>query len=148
MGNNTNHRLFFEIGVAAALDFRALVRTPPDASNSEPLLLLMMEGRSRADVATLRRHDVETSRRYCLLTFIMVDPTSRRWDVTTWGRHDVRTSQRWNVATLEHRDVGTSQRSNHFHALLSTAPICFQNLLFSPHLHLHSQNLRYSDIEP
>ena len=107
MGNNTNHGLFFEIGVTVALDFRALVRTPPDASNSEPLLLLMMEGRSRADIVTLRRRDVETSRRYCLLTFIMVDPTSRRWDVTTLGR----------------RDVGTSRRCNHFHALLSTAPI-------------------------
>ena len=101
MGNNTNHGLFFEIGVAVALDFRALVRTPPDASNSEPLLLLMMEGRSHADIVTLRRRDVETSRRYCLLTFIMVDPTSRRWDVTTWGRHDVGTSRRWNVTTLQ-----------------------------------------------
>ena len=58
MGNNTNLRLFFDIGVAAALDFRALGRTPPDASNSEPFLLLMMEGRFRADVATLRRRDV------------------------------------------------------------------------------------------
>ena len=113
-------------------DFRALVRTFPHASNSKPLLLLMMEGRSRADVATLRRHDVETSRRYHLLTFIMVDPTSRHCGVTMWGR----------------RDVGTSRRSSHFHALLSSAPICFQNSLFSPHLHLHSQNLPYSDIEP
>ena len=113
-------------------DFRALVRTFPNASNSEPLLLLMMEGRSRADVATLRRHDVETSRRYRLLTFIMVDPTSRRCGVTTWGS----------------RDVGTSRRSSHFLALLSSTPICFQNLLFSPHLHLHSQDLPYSDIEP
>ena len=113
-------------------NFRALVRTFPAASNSEPLLLLMMEGRSRANVATLRRHDIETSRRYRLLTFIMVDPTSRRCGVMTWGR----------------RDVGTSRRSSHFHALLSSAPICFQNLLFSPHLHLHSQNLPYSDIEP
>ena len=61
MGNNTNHGLFFEIDVAAALDFRALVRTPPNALNSEPLVLLMMEGRSRADVATLQRRDVERS---------------------------------------------------------------------------------------
>ena len=112
-------------------DFRALVPTIPDTSNSEPILLLMMEGRSRANVATLRRHVVATSRCYRLLTFIMVDPTSRRCGVTTWGR----------------RDVGTSRRSSHFHALLSSAPICFQNLLFSPHLHLHSQNLPYSDIE-
>ena len=57
-------------------DFRALVRTILDTSNFEPILLLMMEGRSHANVATLRRHDVETSRRYCLLTFIIVDPTS------------------------------------------------------------------------
>ena len=63
MGNSINLGLFFEISVAAALDFRALVRTPPDALNSEPLLLLMMEGRSRADVATLQRRDVETSQR-------------------------------------------------------------------------------------
>ena len=113
-------------------DFCALVRTFPDASSSEPLLLLMMEGRSHADVATLQHRDVETSRRYCLLTFIMVDPTSRRCGFTTLGRHD----------------VGTSRRSSQFHALLSSTPICFQNLLFSPHLHLHSQNLPYSDIEP
>ena len=91
MGNNTNLGLFFEISVAAALDFRALGRKPPDASNSEPFLHLMMEGSSRADVATLRRHEVETSRRYCLLTFTMVDPTSRRCDVTTWGRRYVGT---------------------------------------------------------
>ena len=58
MGNNTNHGHFFEVGVAAALEFRDLVRTPPDTSNSEPLLLLMMEGKSRADVATLRLRDV------------------------------------------------------------------------------------------
>ena len=108
-------------------DFRALLRIIPDTSNYEPILLLMMEGRSRK----LRRHDVETLRRYRLLTFIMVDPTSRRCGVTTWGC----------------RDVGTSRRSSHFHALLSSTPICFQNLLFSPHFHLHSQNLPYSDIE-
>ena len=52
MGNNTIHGLFLEVGVADALGFCALVRTPPDASNFEPLVLLMMEGRSRADVAT------------------------------------------------------------------------------------------------
>ena len=63
MGNNTDHGLFFEIGAAAALDFRAIVFTLPHASNSEPLLLLMMEGRSHADVATLQHRDVETSRR-------------------------------------------------------------------------------------
>ena len=63
MGNNTNHGLFLEVGVTAALELYALVRTPPDTSNSEPLVLLMMEGRSRADVATLRRRDVDTSRR-------------------------------------------------------------------------------------
>ena len=61
MGNNTNHGLFLEVCVVAALDFCALVRTSPDASNSKPLVLLMMEGRSRADVETLQRHDVETS---------------------------------------------------------------------------------------
>ena len=44
-------------------DFRALVRTIPDTLNSEPILLLMMEGRSRANVATLQRRDVATSRR-------------------------------------------------------------------------------------
>ena len=61
MGNNTNRGLFLEVGVAAALELYALVRTPPDTLNSEPLVLLMMEGRSRADVATLRRRDVDTS---------------------------------------------------------------------------------------
>ena len=63
MGNNTNLGLFFVISVTAALDFSALGRPFPDASNSEPLVLLMMEGRSHADVATLQRRDVETSRR-------------------------------------------------------------------------------------
>ena len=52
MGNNTIHGLFLEFDVAAALGFCALVRTPLLASNSEPLVLLMMEGRSRVDVAT------------------------------------------------------------------------------------------------
>ena len=96
------------------------------SSNAEPLLLLMMEGKSRTDVATLPRQrcDVETSRRYCLLTVVLVDPTSRCWDVTMWGR----------------RDVGTSRRSSHLHTLLSIAPNCFQSLLFSTHLHLHSPN--------
>ena len=61
MRNNTDHGHFFEVGVAAALEFRALIQTPPDASNSELLLLLMMEGKSRHDVATLPRRDVETS---------------------------------------------------------------------------------------
>ena len=105
MGNNTNHGHFFKVGVAVTLEFCALVRTPPDASNYEPLLLLMMEGKSRADVATLRRRDVVTSLRYCLLIVVLVDPTSRRWDVTTWGRHDVGTSRRGDVATLERHDV-------------------------------------------
>ena len=81
-------RTFLRDRCCCCSEFRALVRTFPNASNSEPLLLLMMEGRSRADVATLRCHDVETSRRYRLLTFIMVDPTSRRCGVTTWGRYD------------------------------------------------------------
>ena len=53
----------------------------------------------------LRRRDVEASQRCHLLTFKLVDPTSRRWGVTTWGRHDVGTSRHWNVATLERRDV-------------------------------------------
>ena len=91
MGNNTNHGLFFEIGVAAALDFCALVRTSPHASNSEPLVLLMMEGRSRANVATLRRRDVETlllDDFFHWLTQRRDVGTSRRWDLTTWGRHD------------------------------------------------------------
>ena len=59
------------------MDFRALVRTSPDTLNSKPLLLLMMEGRSRADVATLQRRDVETLQ-----------------------RRDVETLQRRDVATL------------------------------------------------
>ena len=74
MGNNTNHGYFFEVGVATTLEFRALVRTPPPFSlNSEPLLLLMMEGKSHADVATLPRRDVETSRRCDVATLLLVD---------------------------------------------------------------------------
>ena len=87
MGKSTNHGLFFEIGIAAALDFCALVHTSPDASISEPLELLMMECRSRANVATLQCRS--------LLRWF-----TQRWDVTTWGRHDVGTSRRWNVAML------------------------------------------------
>ena len=132
MGNNTNHGHFFKVGIPAILEFRALVRTSPDASNFEPLLLLMMEGKSCTDVttsrcrdiATLRRRYVVTSRRCFLLTVVLVDPTSRRWDVTTWGR----------------RDVGTSRRSSHLHTFFSTAPNCFQSSLFSTHLHLDSPN--------
>ena len=118
MGNNTNHGYSFEVGVVAALELCALVRTPHDLPlNSEPLLLLMMEGKSRADVATLRRRDVATSRRYCLLIVVLVDPTSRRWDVTTWGR----------------RDVGTSRRSSHlllcFPLLQIASKVCFFQLI-------------------
>ena len=121
MRNNTDHGHFFEVGVAAALEFLALVRTPLDTSNSEPLLLLMMEGKSRTDVATLPRRNFETS---------------RRCDVVTWGRSDVGTSQRWNVATLQPLSC-----------IASTYPICFQSLLFSIHLHVHSPNHPYYDIE-
>ena len=75
--------------------FRALVRTILDASKSAPLFVFNDEKAElaltsrRCNVATLRRRDMEASRRWILLTFTMVDPTSRRWDVTTWGRHDV-----------------------------------------------------------
>ena len=125
MGNNTNLGLFFVISVAAALDFRALGRTFPDAPNSEPLVLLMMEGRSCADVATLQR--------YCLLTFTMVDPTSRRWDITTWGR----------------RDVGTSRRSSTFmHCFLLlqfASKVCSFHFLFTCiHRNCHTQVSGYT----
>ena len=81
-------------------DFRPLVRTFPDTLKSASCLLLNDEKTAlalasrRCNVATLRRHDVEMSRRCHLLTYIVVDPTSRRWDVTTWGSRDVRTSRR------------------------------------------------------
>ena len=42
------------------------------------------ETKTRTDVVTLQRHDIETSRRFRLLTFIIVDPTLRRWDVATF----------------------------------------------------------------
>ena len=73
MGNNTNHGHFFEVGITAVLEFRALDRTPPDPPNSEPLLLLMMEGKSHADVATLPRREVEMSRRCDIATLLLVD---------------------------------------------------------------------------
>ena len=73
MGNNTNHGYFFEVGVDAALEFRSLVRTPPDARILNPLLPFMMEGKSRADVKTFRRRDVETSRRSDFATLLLVD---------------------------------------------------------------------------
>ena len=63
----------------------------------------MMRCKSRADVATLRRRDVEASRRFKLLTFELVDPTSQRWK-----RRDVETSRRGNVATLGRRDVAAT----------------------------------------
>ena len=92
-------------------DFSALVRTIPDTSKSAPLFAFNDEKAELAltlrscNVATLRRRDVEALRHCILLTFILVDPTSRRWDVTTWGR----------------RDVGTSRRSSHPYALPSSA---------------------------
>ena len=95
MRNNTDHGHFFEVGVAATLEFRALVRTPPDASNYELLLLLMMEGKSRTDVATLPRRDVAA----CGMLYWL---TQRR-DVGM-ARHGGR------------RDVGTSRRSRPLHA--------------------------------
>ena len=65
-------------------DFRALVRKIPDAPNFGPLFAfndgeaeLALTSR-RCNVATLRFRDVETSRSCRLLTFILVDPTSRR----------------------------------------------------------------------
>ena len=107
-------------------DFRALVRTIPDASNSGPLFAfndgeaeLALTSR-RCNVATWRRRDVEASRRYRLLTFILVDPTSRRWEVTTWGRRDV--------------------PAIFMHCLLLLQN-CFQKFPFSHQLHLHSHQL-------
>ena len=49
----------------------------------------------RRKVATLGRS----------LTFIVVDQTSQRCNVTTLERHEAGTSRRWNVATLARRDV-------------------------------------------
>ena len=77
MGNNTNHGHFFEVGVTPALEFCALVRTPPDASKSAPPFAF------NAEKAEL----VLTSRRCRLLTCMLVDP-----NVATLGRHDVGTS--------------------------------------------------------
>ena len=128
MGNSTNLGLFFEISVALFwISVSSSVRLPIP-SNSEPLVLLMMEDRSRADVATLRRHDVETSRRCCLMTFSLVDPTSRCWNVTTWER----------------RDVGTSRRSStfmHCFPLLHFASkVCSFHFLFTcTHRNCHTQ---------
>ena len=56
MGNNTNHGHFFEVGVTPALEFCALVRTPPFAFNDEKAELVMTS--RRCNVATLRRRDV------------------------------------------------------------------------------------------
>ena len=88
-------RAFLQGRCRCCSDFRALVLTFPDTSKSAPCLLLNDEKIAlvltsrRYNVATLRRHDVETSRRCRLFTCKVVDPTSRRWDVTTWGRRDV-----------------------------------------------------------
>ena len=63
-------------------DFRALVRTIPDASNYGPLFAFndgeaeLALKSQRCNVVTLRRRDVEASRCYLLLNFILVDPTS------------------------------------------------------------------------
>ena len=100
-------------------DFRALVRTIPDTSKSAPLFPFNDEKTElaltsrRCNVATLRPRNVEASQRCLLLTFILVDLTSRRWDFTTWGR----------------RDVGTSRRSSHPYALHPAAP---NAALFAP----------------
>ena len=87
--------------------FRALVRTIPDTSKSAPLFAFNHE---QAELAL-------TSRRCLLLTFILVDLTLRRWDVTTWG----------------HRDIGTSRHSSHPYALHPAAPKLLPNTaLFAP----------------
>ena len=57
----------------STLEFHAFVRTPPDALISEPFVLKMIGCRFRADVATLKRRDVETSRRGDVTTFLLVD---------------------------------------------------------------------------
>ena len=104
-------------------DFRALVHTIPDTSKSAPLFAFNHEKAElaltsrRCNVATLRHRDVEASRRCLLLTFILVDPTSRCWDVTMWGC----------------RNVGTSRRSSHTYALHPAAPKLLPNAaLFAP----------------
>ena len=57
-----------------------------------------------------------------LLTCIVVDPTLRRWDVTTWGR----------------RDVGMSRRAIHPYALPHAAPkLLLKPFLHQLHLHRH-----------
>ena len=68
MRNNTDHGHFFEVGVVAALEFRALVRTPPDASKSTPPFAfnaekaeLVLTSRRRNDVATLPLVDLHIS---------------------------------------------------------------------------------------
>ena len=48
-----------------------------------------IETSQRCNVVTLRRRDVEASRRFKLLTSVLVDPTSRRGNVATLGRRDV-----------------------------------------------------------
>ena len=58
------------------------------SSNSEPLVLLMMEGKSRADVTTLRRRDVSACWLLYWLTQRRDVGTSRRGDVATLERHD------------------------------------------------------------
>ena len=127
-------------------DFRALVRTIPDTSKSAPLFAFNHEKAElaltsrRCNVATLRRGDVEASRCCILLTFILVDPTSQRWDVTTWGRRDVGTSRRGDVATWGRRDVL---------AILMNCILllqnCFQKMPFlhQLHLHTHQSPIRY-----
>ena len=64
MGNNTNHGHFFEVGVTPALEFYALVRTPPDAPKSAPPFAFNVGKAELAltsrccNVETLRRRDV------------------------------------------------------------------------------------------
>ena len=77
-------------------DFHALVRTIPDITKSAPLFAFNDEKAElaltsrRCNVATLRRRDVEASRRCILLTLYWL---SQRRDVETSRRGDVATFQ-------------------------------------------------------
>ena len=73
MEDSTKSRALSRSLCHSVLEFRAFVRTLLDAPFSEPFVPLMMRSRSRADVVTLQRRDVETSRRWDVTTFPLVD---------------------------------------------------------------------------
>ena len=106
---NTNHGLFFEIDVTAALISAPWFVRFPIPQIFHPFYAFNDE---KTELAL-------TSRRCRLLTFILVDPTSRSWDVTTWGRRDVSYCSKIASKSCPFRTNCTYIQTNYTNQILS-----------------------------